>query len=175
MPLVMAFGGLPMIYSGDEIGLLNDYRYLEDPDRKADNRWMHRALMDWPAAKSRKTPGSIANRIFSEIQKLVELRKSIPVWADYNNSRLVFCDNQHILAFSRYTSIYTPDSKDSRVLALMNFDANIQLTGQEILVQGGFEPDMELYDLYTGSPIRVSNRSIELLPYQFYFIAKSPV
>ncbi|MEN8176076.1 MAG: alpha-amylase family protein, partial [Pseudomonadota bacterium] len=29
--MIMAFGGIPLLYYGDETGTLNDYRYLEDP------------------------------------------------------------------------------------------------------------------------------------------------
>lgn len=32
---------------GDEIGMLNDHSYLDDPDHAGDNRWVHRPKMDW--------------------------------------------------------------------------------------------------------------------------------
>ena len=47
--LIAAFGGMPLIYMGDEIGLLNDMGYRDDPDRAADGRWMQRPSMDWDA------------------------------------------------------------------------------------------------------------------------------
>ena len=40
--VAFAHGGLPLIYMGDELGLLNDASYLDDPHRRDDNRWMHR-------------------------------------------------------------------------------------------------------------------------------------
>ena len=43
--VIFAFGGIPLIYMGDEIGLFNDYRYTADPLKADDNRWMHRPPM----------------------------------------------------------------------------------------------------------------------------------
>ena len=48
--VAFAHGGLPLIYMGDELGLLNDADYLDDPHKADDNRWMHRPAMDWEAA-----------------------------------------------------------------------------------------------------------------------------
>ena len=53
--VAFAHGGLPLIYMGDELGLLNDPAGREDPD----NRWMHRPFMDWTAAERRHDPASV--------------------------------------------------------------------------------------------------------------------
>ncbi len=42
--------GVPMIYMGDEIGLGNDYSFLENDETKAEIRWLHRPKMDWDLA-----------------------------------------------------------------------------------------------------------------------------
>ena len=42
--VAFAHGGLPLVYMGDELGLLNDMAYLDDPHKADDNRWMHRPL-----------------------------------------------------------------------------------------------------------------------------------
>lgn len=46
--MVFGFGGIPLIWMGDEIALPNDEDYLDDPMHADDNRWMHRPVMDWP-------------------------------------------------------------------------------------------------------------------------------
>ena len=51
-----AFGGIPLLYMGDELALRNDTGYLADPERAPDNRWMHRPPMDWAAAARRTDP-----------------------------------------------------------------------------------------------------------------------
>ncbi len=40
--LIASFGGIPLVYMGDEIALLNDYGYADDPDLAHDSRWLHR-------------------------------------------------------------------------------------------------------------------------------------
>ena len=45
--LIARFGGVPLLYMGDEIGLLNDLTYLDDPTLAHDARWAHRPPMDW--------------------------------------------------------------------------------------------------------------------------------
>ncbi|WP_375420031.1 alpha-amylase family glycosyl hydrolase [uncultured Sphingomonas sp.] len=45
--LMIASGGLPTIYMGDEAAMLNDYRFRQDPLRAHEGRWLHRPAMDW--------------------------------------------------------------------------------------------------------------------------------
>ncbi len=63
--LVMARGGIPLIYMGDELGLLNDTSYLQDPDKTDDSRWMHRPVMDWTIAAHRHDMETVEGRIFN--------------------------------------------------------------------------------------------------------------
>jgi hypothetical protein len=44
-----AYGGIPLLYMGDELALRNDSGYLADAALAPDNRWMHRPPMDWAA------------------------------------------------------------------------------------------------------------------------------
>src|SRR4051794_36833751 len=61
--IAFAHGGLPLIYMGDELGLLNDAAYLDEPDKADDNRWMHRPFMDWERAGRRHDPSSVEGRL----------------------------------------------------------------------------------------------------------------
>lgn len=76
--LIMAWDGLPLIYMGDEIGLLNDRSYLDDPDLDEDSRWLHRPPMDWTSARRRSTPGTVAARLFAGIRRLARARAVAP-------------------------------------------------------------------------------------------------
>ena len=40
--MIIAYTGIPMIYSGDEIGTLNNWEYKQDSEKKQDSRWLHR-------------------------------------------------------------------------------------------------------------------------------------
>ena len=57
--MILAFGGLPLLYMGDEIGLLNDESYLADPNLAGDNRWLHRPWMDWRKAARRQDENGV--------------------------------------------------------------------------------------------------------------------
>jgi amylosucrase len=45
--------GIPVLYSGDEIGQLNDYSYHNDPHKKDDSRYLHRGSVDWASVARR--------------------------------------------------------------------------------------------------------------------------
>ena len=51
--LIASFGGIPLLYMGDELGLINDHSYEADDHLKHDGRWMHRPKMDWDKAARR--------------------------------------------------------------------------------------------------------------------------
>ena len=42
--------GIPVIYSGDEVGQLNNYMYHADINKKFDSRYLHRGKFDWKLA-----------------------------------------------------------------------------------------------------------------------------
>ena len=50
--------GIPVLYSGDEIGQLNDDSYHTDKNKSADSRYLHRGKMDWAAAARAEQPGT---------------------------------------------------------------------------------------------------------------------
>ncbi|MGM9660913.1 MAG: alpha-amylase family glycosyl hydrolase [Faecousia sp.] len=68
--------GIPVLYSGDEIGQLNDNGYHADKNKSADSRYLHRGKMDWAAAARAEKPGTCENRIFSALSRLETLRAS---------------------------------------------------------------------------------------------------
>ncbi len=78
--MVFGFGGIPLLYMGDEIGLLNDSSYKKDKNKKDDSRWIHRQQMDWAsadAAAKGKQPKSAATRIRKGIDNLIAARTQI--------------------------------------------------------------------------------------------------
>lgn len=66
--------GLPILYSGDEIGRLNDNDYHADPDKREDSRYLHRGDFQWDLAKRRTTPGTVEQELFSRLRYLETLR-----------------------------------------------------------------------------------------------------
>ncbi|MEY4617860.1 MAG: hypothetical protein RL101_46, partial [Actinomycetota bacterium] len=79
--MVFGFGGIPLLYMGDEIGMFNDYSFVDDPEKAEDNRWIHRPKMDWSAAelaRTAKNKTSVAARIYSGISQITSARKKSP-------------------------------------------------------------------------------------------------
>ncbi len=71
--LMCSFGGLPLLYMGDEVGLLNDYTFVDVPEHAHDNRWLHRPMMDWERVKK---PNAIVAELLSGIKHIITQKKS---------------------------------------------------------------------------------------------------
>ena len=76
--LIAAFGGIPMIYMGDELALLNDYSCLDQPDHAHDSRWIHRPRMDWHLAQFRHSDTGPAGQVFAGTRHILARRKGTP-------------------------------------------------------------------------------------------------
>jgi amylosucrase len=76
--VAFAFGGVPLVYMGDELALRNDRSYLADPAQRDDSRWLHRPRMDWSVAERRHVPGTVEARTFSALQRLASARAGLP-------------------------------------------------------------------------------------------------
>ena len=81
--------GIPVIYSGDEIGQENDYTYHEDPKKWGDSRYLHRGDFQWDKAELRHTKGTIPGEMFEGLSKLETIRKSHPVFESTADCRTV--------------------------------------------------------------------------------------
>ena len=68
--------GIPVLYSGDEIGQLNDWDYKSDPNKVQDSRYLHRGKMPWDLAEKITDADSNEAKIFAGLNKLEQLRKS---------------------------------------------------------------------------------------------------
>ena len=77
---MFTLSGIPVIYSGDEIGMLNDYSYHDHYAKKDDSRYIHRGNFDWDLAEKRHDAGTVTCALYSEIQRLIKIRKANPVF-----------------------------------------------------------------------------------------------
>jgi amylosucrase len=72
--VVLGYGGLPVIWMGDELGLLNDAGWADDPAHADDNRWVHRPRMPWDVVEDGRDPRGIT----SGLRHLLGVRRSLP-------------------------------------------------------------------------------------------------
>ena len=74
----LAQSGIPVLYSGDEIGQTNDYTYKNDPDKCADSRYLHRGNFPWDKVEN-KDP--VAMKIFDALRHMEDIRASHDVFS----------------------------------------------------------------------------------------------
>jgi amylosucrase len=77
--LVLGFGGVPVLWMGDELALLNDPRWQDDPAHAGDNRWVHRPRMDWQLAARRHHAGTVEQRMWTGLRDVARVRARQPV------------------------------------------------------------------------------------------------
>ena len=81
--MIFGFGGIPLLYMGDELALPNDRSYLQDPAKRADNRWLNRPKMDWSLVDSIKNESDTSarvdatRRINRSVRDLISARKTL--------------------------------------------------------------------------------------------------
>ena len=76
--VVLGWGGIPVIWMGDELALLNDADWAAEDGHEGDNRWAHRPRMPWPVAQRRHDGGTVAGRVFQGLRTLIAARAALP-------------------------------------------------------------------------------------------------
>ena len=157
-------GGVPMIFYGDEVGRTNDYSYLDDPGKSYDNRWMHRPVIDWEQSKRIDEEGSVEARVYGATQRLIALRRKLPMIADAKNLSWLTPHNIHVAGYLRTL-------EDRRVYCLFNFtDQHQALTWFALKEHGPIS--QRLYDHWIEQEysLGLDHESIALAPYQFLLL-----
>lgn len=147
--LIMSFGGIPLIYYGDAVGTLNNDSYLQDENKMHDNRWVHRPTLDWEVMALRNEPGTVQQRLFSQIKQLIAIRKEISAFADLNNRELITLQNPHLFAFHRFVQT----GMHSKVVVVANFDTSPQSVPLQSFRQKGLFKGAVVTELYSGQQI----------------------
>ena len=112
---LFTLSGVPVIYSGDEIGQRNDYSYHEDPYKWDDSRYLHRGNFSWEDAEKRKDPTTREGRIFTALRELETIRAAHEVFRTEADTWIMETYNDHILGIGRYYN-------GEKLVALFNFD-----------------------------------------------------
>ena len=158
--------GIPVLYSGDEIGQLNDYSYHQstDPDKAADSRYVHRGAFQWEDAAKRNNTDTPQGKIFTAIRKLMKLRDTHSVFANEADTWLIETGNNQVLGIGRYEGAKT---KKEKMLAFFNFSGEAKTFRTSENLSGMFEYDnMITGEKFTGD----SEGQITLEPYGFLWV-----
>ncbi|MEC7752806.1 MAG: alpha-amylase family protein [Bacteroidota bacterium] len=161
--IILSYGGIPVIYSGDEIAMLNDYSFLEDESKKDDNRWVHRPKMDWALAEKRKKPDTPQAQVFRTLQHMIALRKSIDEFGDHNNFRLIETSNEHVFAFER-------SWKGKSTVVIANFKDDDQYVYSHLVFPQTMVNPFGMKDRLSGNQLLIEEGRLHFEPYQLYWL-----
>ncbi len=147
---MLSQSGIPVIYSGDEVGQLNDWSYKEDPERREDSRYIHRGRFQWELAALRGDGSTRQGKQFQLLRRMEELRAGercfdpeADVWVEDSGSR-------HVLALVRRRG-------ERELVCLFNFssfflDAGVQREGSYTeLMYGNHYDQIRRIHLYPNS------------------------
>jgi amylosucrase len=163
--VAFSFGGIPLIYMGDELALCNDGRWAGDPARRHDNRWMHRPVMDWAAAARRTDPCSVEGRVFGAIRGLAEARRGLLALRSGGRTTILPTDNRGVLAYRR------AHPRSAPFLALTNFSDTAQSVDARIVDRAGLRQPRHVHST-TGELVTSTDR-IQLPPWCFTWLSGS--
>ncbi|TNC48943.1 alpha-amylase [Rubellimicrobium rubrum] len=160
--LIASFGGIPLLYMGDEIGLLNDHGYRDDPDRASDGRWMHRPRMNWSLVASlQDQPDSPAARLHDGTRAILAARKRIDAFAAYVPTRILDTGHPALFAFLRA-------DEQTPVTCVLNFTEHPQrIATWALRLEDGLE------DALSGRRVGVVEGELWLSPYQTLWLRRA--
>lgn len=124
--LAFCFGGLPLIYMGDEFAQTNASDYLDDPARLADSRWAQRPALDNHAYAARHDASTQAGELFQALTLMTRQRRRLPQLAATAARTLLDIGGSEILAFARGTLSESTIGASDVLLYVANFSARPQ-------------------------------------------------
>jgi amylosucrase len=132
--IILGFGGLPLIWMGDELALTNDYDFVDDPDHADDNRWVHRPRMPWDRAERRHAAGTLEHRVWHGIRHAVTVRAALPSLDASLETEIFDPVNPAVLVFLRRHQSQT-------MVAVYNVTAEAQVLPRWVLPVGNWAWD----------------------------------
>jgi len=159
--MVYGFGGIPLLYMGDELALLNDTGYLDEPAHADDNRWMHRPRMPWDVAAMRHDSDTLECRVFAMVRHLGDVRRSLPSLHAAVESVTVETSNPAVLAVVRRHAA-------GDLVQVYNVSEDWQRCDVGVL---GSLRDRELVEHLVGDVPRIEDWQLVLAPYAAVWLA----
>jgi amylosucrase len=163
--VAFSFGGIPLIYMGDELAVRNDTRWAQDQAHGQDNRWMHRPQMDWAVAARRHDPDSLEGRMFAAIRGLSDARRSLLALRGGGRTEILPTDSRSVLAYRRVHPRSAP------FLALTNFSDVTSWPDAGIIARAGLREPAHVHS--TTGTLTISAGRIELPPWSFVWLTGS--
>ena len=157
--IILTIGGIPLLYLGDEIGTLNDYTYVESPEKDGDSRWVHRSAFNNERALKRRDGSSIPGQIYLGLLKLIQIRQHNRAFSG-GETEIIDTGNDCIFGYFR-------SHQEQNVLVLANFsDRPQEIVAKQLRLLGMRKI---LTDLVAGKTISAVQKLV-LEPYQLVIL-----
>ncbi|MBK6466221.1 MAG: hypothetical protein IPF96_04555 [Rhodobacter sp.] len=153
--LIASFGGIPLIYMGDELALLNDRSYVGDLAHAHDSRWIHRPMMDWDRAATRHSGSDAAAVVFRGTRAILARRRAVPGLHGGVPTQILRAEAAGVFGFRR-------DAPTGAILCLFNFTE-----GWQHLPEGWLRAEgaSRMHDLLSDQPVQLHAGDLALPPY----------
>jgi amylosucrase len=161
--IVFSFGGIPLIYMGDELALLSDPHWADDPAHTGDNRWMHRPVMNWDQAARRHDPTTVPGQVFTAIQRLSRARGELLALRSGGVTGILPTENRSVLAYRR------AHPRSAPFLSVTNFSDETQRVSAAVIGRAGLDQPRPVH-ASTGPPAQITAGQIELAPWSFVWL-----
>jgi len=99
--LVVGWGGIPVIWSGDELGQPNDPDWADEPGHEDDNRWANRPCLDLERAVRRHDVRTVPGTVFTDLAHLTRTRATLAHFHGSVETRIGPVDDPGILVTIR--------------------------------------------------------------------------
>ena len=153
--LIAGYGGIPLIYMGDELAVLNDYGYLKNPDHAHDSRWIHRPRMNWGIAATRAVDDTPPGRVFRGVKHILARRRATPALHASTPTKILGADHPGVFAMARVAPTGT-------VLCVYNFTENWVHMGEGWARAQGVS---QMHDALSDQVVATEGGVISLPPY----------
>ena len=154
---MFTLSGIPVLYSGDEIGQENDYSYHDDPAHCEDSRYVHRGKFDFALAEKRFEKDTVQQILFDGLQKLKNTRAEYDAFRSDADVFVYYTGSDNVMGLLRRYGEQT-------LICLFNFSehpAEVKLHGT------AWE------DILSGEEINASGDGTAVVPfdgYSFYWL-----
>lgn len=148
--------GIPVLYSGDEIGQINDYTYKKDVNKVQDSRYLHRGAFIWENAEKINDLTTVEGRVFQALDKLETIRKTEKVFVSNADTWTIETYEKELLCIGRYF-------EGDKLIGIFNFSEHDKTAWIH-------EDDGEYEDLLTGRKMKACG--VDVPAYGFYYLKK---
>lgn len=162
--MVLGFGGLPLLYMGDELALLNDENYADDPAHANDNRWTHRPKMPWDLVTNLGRPQSATARANAGLRRLLAARREHPSLHAAVPTRVEMSSRPEVALFVRHH----PAGQMVQVYNVADYPVSLPWSEIERVVPGA------RFDVIAGQSVVDRDGQLDLHPYDVLWLTPAP-